>query len=77
MKFLSEKTAVPLGIAIIAIGGGAIWLTTMHIQGQANAAAIAIIDAKQDRYAAEIQKMNESLAVIRTKVENIDLKMRR
>lgn len=66
-----------LGLAVLVIGGGAMWLTTMHLQGQANAAAIAIIDAKQDRYAVEIQKMNESLAVIRTKVENIDSKMRR
>ncbi len=45
MSKLDEKTLLPMGVAIVVIGGGAAWATRMHI-GMSEAQA-AIIEQKQ------------------------------
>lgn len=58
-------TLIPLGAAIIAIGGGAAWLTTVHVQMEANAASIQSIEAKQERYADDIHRISIDIAEIK------------
>lgn len=56
MKTITDKTAIPLGVAVLAIGGGAWFIAHLdsrveagtRIANEANAAAAAIAKGQQD-----------------------------
>jgi hypothetical protein len=55
MKTLTENTMIPIGLAILAIGGGASWLTVLMVKINNAEAKLQEVQSKQDAY---IEKMN-------------------
>jgi hypothetical protein len=73
---LDEYTRIPIGIAISVIGGGAAWMTSLAIQTQANAKSLELIEQRQIEYNHSINRIETDLAIIRTKTEIINKKLR-
>jgi hypothetical protein len=69
MRFLSDKTLIPLGVAILGIGGAAMWLTSLYFQTQANASQIQRLADKQDSYLSTLIEIRSDVAVIKSKFE--------
>lgn len=69
MKLLTDNTLVPLGVAIVGIGGAAMWLTSLYFQTQANAAQIQRLADKQDAYLATLIEIRSDVAVIKSQIE--------
>ena len=64
MHKLTERTLIPLGIAIIAIGGGAAWLTNVN-------ASIRSIEAAQNKYTELVEQIRNDLAEIKGELKRI------
>ncbi len=58
---LGEDTLIPLGLAVIAIGGGAMWLTTMHNKVVENAKALYEYKLASTK---ELDELKNSVSVI-------------
>lgn len=69
MRFLTENTLIPIGLAITVIGGASIWLTNIWWQGQANAAQIERLNTKQEAYLATLIEIRSDVAVIKSRLE--------
>ena len=75
MKSINENTLIPLGLAVITIGGGAIWLTQLSVQTRANAEILDKI--QQDRsiaraeYLKNVEEIKVSLAEIKVELKII------
>lgn len=69
LKELSDKTLLPLGLAVIVIGGGAIWLTTVYNEVQANTRAIESATITQKEYVKTLQEINLRLTIIEQKID--------
>lgn len=72
---ITDKTLVPLGLAVMAIGGASIWLTNVYATGIQNRDAIVQIqvdraEAKQ-KYIDILIQINSRLAKIETKLERL------
>lgn len=65
MTKITEMTLIPLGVALISIGGGAAWLTRIHIQMDANAASIQSIEENQTEYSKDIRQIAVDIAEIK------------
>jgi hypothetical protein len=76
MSKLSENTLIPLGLAIVAIGGAAVWLTTIHLSNNANAENIVEIKATVDKYSDTQQKIFESINQIKQDVSEIKTELK-
>lgn len=69
MGFLSDKTKIPLGLAIIAIGGGAMWIATYRDQVVVNTKDIANLQSQRGAELAVLSQIQVDVAVIKAKVE--------
>ncbi len=69
MKALTEHTFIPLGIAIIAIGGGAMWLTDVYAQVRDNKIETARLSIKQDEHNKLVSEINVRLSRIEWSLE--------
>lgn len=73
---LTEKTPIPIGLAIAVFGGGAAWMTNLAMQSSANAKSLTVIEERHYQYLESIQKIEKDLAVIKTKLEALQTKER-
>jgi hypothetical protein len=73
---INEKTPIPIGVAIALIGGGAVWLTTIALQTNANAKYIELIEQRQLKYNESIQSIERDIAIIKVKSELIERRSR-
>lgn len=64
MKSLSENTLIPIGLAVIVIGGGAAWLTDLHSSIAATEARVSKVEPKVDKVSDDIAEIKQSIAVI-------------
>lgn len=64
MKTLSEKTKVSIGLAVVAIGGGAMWLTTLYWNTAANAKEIVEIKSDQKEFYKVLNSIDKRLSNI-------------
>lgn len=71
MRALTESTLVPIGLAVVAIGGGAAWLTSMHSATARNLETTQRLEVKQDAYNADIQKIYQELAEIKGELKRL------
>lgn len=69
MGKISESTTVSIGV-LIALIGGAAYVTFVAFQGTANAVAIQELKASQ----SHIDEIQTDIAVIKTKLERIEKK---
>jgi len=67
---ISDRTKLTVGVVAMIVGFGT-WLTTIYIQGQANASEISEIKSKMDR----IEALEIDIAVIKQDVKTIDKKI--
>ncbi len=74
MTKLDEKVFVPIGLAVLVIGGSAAWVTRVQIEQSAQAAAIKAIkdDSKDD-----VQAIRKSLEVIASELAGVKGELKR
>lgn len=70
LKNLSEKTLVPLSVAV-AVATGAMWLRTVELMGLANAKSISALEQEQQRDSEarvqiliQLERMNAKLEAL-------------
>lgn len=68
MKALTEKTLIPLGLAVAVIGGGAWWLSSVHAQLQTTAGTVN----EMKTTLGMLPSMKTDIEVIKTKVEGLE-----
>lgn len=73
MKSLTENTFIPIGLALTVIGGGSAWLTKISVSTSANAETLTRIESKQDQYTEHLSQIRQDLAVIRNRLENMEV----
>lgn len=66
---LTEKTSIPIGIALALFGGGAAWMTNIAMQNDANAKSLSTMETRHYDYLRSIQKIEKDVEVIKTKLE--------
>ena len=74
MKSISEITLIPIGVAVISIGGGAMWLTEIYQQGRSNSNRIERLEQKQDEFNKLVIEINGRLSRIEWRLEEKSLK---
>jgi len=67
---IGDRTKFTFAAVVVLLGFGA-WLTTIYIQGQANASEISEIKSKMER----IEALEIDIAVIKQDVKTIDKKI--
>lgn len=65
---LSDKTLIPLGVAIMVIGGGTAWLTSLHLATASNTAALA--ELKQS-IPEKLENIQRDIAEIKGELKRI------
>jgi len=68
MKALTDKTLVPIGIAIVVIGGGSAWLTVLAGTVQESARVLFEIKTKQDLYSEDVATIRSDIRLIKYKL---------
>lgn len=73
MKKLDEKVVVPIGLAIVVVGGGAAWMTRMEVAQASQAHRLSELSAKADimegSLVSELRRIDSKLAEIATHLE--------
>lgn len=68
MSRLSDKTLIPLGIAVLAIGGSAMWLTTLYMATEANGRDIQEVKVNYSNAEKMLQRMDRRILQIQLKL---------
>lgn len=68
---ISEDTLIPLSAAVLVLGGGAAWLTALHLNVSSAMDEIIKIQSEQKDSAKESKKVVESLARIEGRLEEL------
>jgi Zn-dependent alcohol dehydrogenase len=76
MSKITDGTLVPLGLAVAVIGGGAVWLTTLHLTTAANAQRIVEVKTTVDSYEERQLKMFEAINQIKSDVSEIKVEIK-
>ena len=66
MSFISEHTLIPIGTAVLLIGGGAGWMTKISIVEDAHGDMIRRSEQKLDSHSELFQEIRERLIRIET-----------
>lgn len=69
MNTFDEKVKISIGLAVVAIGGGAVWLTNLSSQTYANTKSLESIEQRQLKYNESIQNIEKDMAIVRTKLD--------
>ena len=67
---ITDKTLIPLGLAVIAIGGGSMWLTNVYAEVKQNTQAVIELTQHQDFYNKNLIEINSRLIRIESKLED-------
>jgi hypothetical protein len=76
MKELSDKTLVPLGIAIATIGAVAWWAAVTTANGAATDRELSQVKVQLHKYSEDVTAMRSDLAVIKDRVESMNNKLK-
>lgn len=68
---LDERSPITIGAAILIIGGGAVWLTTMYGDIAQAKVLIASIEKKQDNYTETLNGIKTDLEIIKYELRQI------
>lgn len=68
MSKLTESTLIPIGLAVVVIGGGAVWLTVLADTVSGTSKEVLTIREKQDKYQEDIHQIKLDLTKIKTKM---------
>jgi hypothetical protein len=66
---ITDKTLIPLGLAVIAIGGGSVWLTTVYAEVKTNNEKLTEVIRSQEEYNRNVAEINSRLSRIEGKLE--------
>lgn len=68
---ITEKTMVPLWLALSVIGGAAAWATTLQVQASNTATTIQEMGAHQERYSDDISAIRQDIAEIKGELKRM------
>lgn len=71
MGAITEKTLIPLGLAVIAIGGGSMWLTQVYAEVKDSSQKLQHVIIQQEEYNKNLIEINSRLSRIETKIEDL------
>jgi hypothetical protein len=71
VKLLDEKTMVPIGLAVVAIGGASGWCTLVHFRINALASTTIEVQSKQDKYSQDLAEIRTDLAEIKGELRRL------
>ena len=74
---LTEKTKVPIGLAVGVIGAVACWVTAVNVQMYCNTRASELQTMSQERTNAALQDIEKQVAVLSVKVQDLTDRLRR
>lgn len=66
MSKLTSNTAIPLGLAVVAIGGGSVWLTTLHAKASIAVEGVNELKLKRDEDQRLLQTIHKELIEVKT-----------
>jgi len=69
LKFLSEKTLIPLSTAAIVIGGGAAWMTKISLSQDKYESSMKKSEDRDEYYKQAVQEIRDRLIRIEMKLE--------
>ena len=75
MSELTERTKITLGLAVVAIGGAAVWITSISINVAESSTKLNKIESQQEQYLESIHAIKSDLAVIKERVESVNNKL--
>jgi len=65
---ITDKTLIPLGLAVIAIGGGSMWLTEVYAEVKDTSRHVERLAAVQEEYNKNLIEINNRLSRIEWKL---------
>ena len=71
MSKITDGTLIPLGLAVVAIGGGSMWLTTMYAAINEARATIQEVKADQREYTRNLEEINKTLGRIEGELQHL------
>lgn len=74
INILTEKTLVPLGLALAVIAGATFWLTTIYLETKSHGEMLKEVSVKQERYSDDIHHIMMDIAEIKIKLQLMDKK---
>lgn len=66
---LNEKTAIPIGLAIVAIGGAATWMTTVHLAVQETRQRQDRQEQRESANTELLREIKERIIIIETEIK--------
>ncbi len=69
MKFLAEKTLIPISTAVIVIGGAAGWATKISLSQDRYETAIKKSEDRNEYYMSAVNEIRERLIRIETEIK--------
>lgn len=77
IETLTEKTWIPLGAAVIVIGGATAWLTSVSWNVASATQEISSMKRDQQQYMQDVQAIKTDIAVIKIQVQSVNNKLGR
>lgn len=71
MVGINEKTMIPIGLAVLVIGGGAGWMTRQEIKTTANSEQIIQVNEKVENLDKILNEIEKRLAGIEGELKRI------
>jgi hypothetical protein len=68
---ITDTTLIPIGLAVVVIGGGAAWLTAMSLKIDSAIASTQRIEQKQSTYNEDISQIRELISGIHGELKRI------
>lgn len=80
MKMISEKTLIPLGLAVSVIGGAAVWATSIQVELKGNNARVERQGSRIREIDDKIDNLNSYLAsqiaIVRQDIAEIKVELK-
>jgi len=69
---LTENTLIPVGLAVIVIGGGAAWITNIQMSTAATVVKITSMEEKSDKVMESLAEIQNSLAEVKGELKQLN-----
>lgn len=66
---LTERTWIPIGLAVVVIGGGAAWMTRQEFLTTKNAENLSSVEHRLDKVCEKLGKIEDELRKITRSIE--------
>ena len=77
MNVLTENTLIPIGLAILAIGGGAIWISRVWFITEGHTKTLERLEQRGELYMQAVERTNSELQEIKQRLVAIETIIKR